>query len=220
MVDEQKPGSLSNVFGLSSPQHIYTKMMVDIWALQDASSVWAQNKPYPEPLFAAFNLAVTIWHMTDWLWMSSPANRQMLAKKYRFDFTNQDEFKKGGLDKGLKKFQDAVRLDCEDLNVCEEIANASKHMRRRTTNPNIKAVVEWELVTEDMGYAKKGDKKMSLAIHNGEEKKDATLVFIDAAGYWERLMLDNKLFSEEDILDQKIKKGEAAPIVHEGDGVG
>jgi hypothetical protein len=108
MADAPKPGSLTNVFGLDKPQHIYTKMMVEIMRFQDALSEWSKNEPYPDALFIAFNLAVTIWHMTDWLWVSGPTNRQMLAKKFNFTY---DELKKGGLDNGLKLFQDKVRAE-------------------------------------------------------------------------------------------------------------
>jgi hypothetical protein len=104
-----------------------------------------------------------------------------------------DELKKGGLDKGLKAFQDKVRADCPALNICEEIANASKHMRRRTTNPNIKAAAEWHPAIELIGNAKKGDLVMNLYIYNGAEKIDAAKLFIDAMGYWEKFMKDNGL---------------------------
>jgi hypothetical protein len=203
MADAPKPGSLTNVFGLDKPQHIYTKMMVEIMRFQDALSVWSKNEPYPDALFIAFNLAVTIWHMTDWLWMSGPTNRQMLAKKFNFTY---DELKKGGLDKGLKLFQDKVRADCAELNICEEIANASKHMRRRTTNPNIKAAVEWHPAVDPAGNAEEGDLVMSLSIYDNSVKTDAGLMFLEAAGYWEKFMMENGLFSKDNLLDRKIIK--------------
>jgi len=203
MVKTPKPSSLTNVFGLDNPQHIFTKIVVDVWRFQDSMSIWTKNEPFPDPLFMAFNLAVTLWHMTDWLWMSGPTNRQLLAQKFSFTY---DELKKGGLDKGLKKFQDAVRIACPALNVCEEIANASKHMRRRTTNPNIKAAAEWHPAIEAVGEVKKGDLVMSLSIYEGETKTDAASLFIDAMGFWEKFMTENGLFSEGNLLPQKIVK--------------
>ncbi|UVO33824.1 hypothetical protein KUL72_20100 [Bradyrhizobium arachidis] len=201
MPEQPKQSTLSNVFGIYAPQHIFTKIAVELWRYQDASSIWTKNEPFPEPLFMAFNLAVTIWHMTDWLWMSGPTNRQLLARKFGFKY---EELKKGGLDKGLKAFQDKVRADCPALNVCEEIANASKHMRRRTTNPNIKAAVEWHPAIEPLGDVKRGDLVMSLSIYDNGKKQDAARVFIEAMGYWEKFMMDNCLFSAEDILPRKI----------------
>lgn len=208
MPEQPKPSSLSNVFGIYAPQHIFTKIAVELWRFQDASSAWTKNEPFPEPLFMAFNLAVTLWHMTDWLWMSGPTNRQLLARKFGFTY---EELKRGGLDKGLKAFQDKVRADCPALNICEEIANASKHMRRRTTNPNIKAAAEWHPAIEPIGNAKKGDLVMNLYIYNGAEKIDAGKLFIDAMGYWERFMMDNGLFSAADVLPQKIIPASATP---------
>jgi hypothetical protein len=202
-VDAPKPSSLTNVFGLDNPQHIYTKMMVELMRFQDASSVWTKNEPFPESLFIAFNLAVTIWHMTDWLWMSSPTARQILKKRYSLQF---DEKTQSGLEKGLCGFQKAVRAERRSLHVCEEIANASKHMRRRKTDPSIKAVVEWHEVIEAAGHAHKGDLLMSLSIVDNGKKQDATLFFIDAIAYWEGLLRAQNLLSEDAILPQKIVK--------------
>jgi hypothetical protein len=203
LADAPKPSSLTHVFGLDNPQHIYTKMIVELMSFQDASSVWTKNEPYPEPLFIAYNLAVSIWHMTDWLWMSSITARQKLAKLY--SITHNET--RSGIDKGLERFQDAVAGKCRALYVCREIANASKHMRRKKSDPNIQALVEWHPVVEPAGHAQKGDLVMSLSISDNGKKQGADYFFIEAIGYWEKLLMQEKLLSEDAILPQKIIKG-------------
>jgi hypothetical protein len=47
---------------------------------------------------------------------------------------------------------------------------------------------------------------MRLSIYEHGKKQDAGKVFIDAMGYWEKFMMDNSLFSAEDVLPQKIIK--------------
>jgi hypothetical protein len=179
MVEVPKPSDITNVFGLNNPQHMYTKMMVELTNLQTALSVWTKNEPYPEPLFIAFNLAVTAWHMSDWLWMSSRKNREMLARKYSIAYNETPS----GIDSGLGRFQEAVAKENRALYACREIANASKHMRRKKHDPEIKALVEWHPVIEAVGHAKVGDLVMSLSIFDGEKKWDASRFFIDAIGH-------------------------------------
>jgi hypothetical protein len=202
MIETPKPSSLTNVFGLDNPQHIYTKMVVELVKLQDSSSVWTKNEPYPEPLFIAFNVAITIWHMTDWLWMSSISTRTKLAKRYDVYYNETPS----GIDKGLERFQNAIANKCRELYVCREIANASKHMRRKKHDPEIKALVEWHPVVEPAGHAQIGDLVMSLSIYDGEKKKAAELLFIAAIGYWEKLLTEEQLITAGAILAQKIVK--------------
>jgi hypothetical protein len=177
-------------------------MMVELIRFQDASSVWTKNEPYPEPLFIAFNLAVTIWHMTDWLWMSGIKTRTMLAKLYGVAYNETPS----GIGSGLERFQDAVAKDCRPLHTCREIANASKHMRRKKHDPKIQALVEWHLVIEPAGHAHAGDRVMSLSIYDDGKKQDASRFFIDAIAYWEKLLTRENLLSEDAVLPRKIIK--------------
>src|SRR3979490_2472783 len=88
-------------------------------------SVWVDNEQFPVPIFVVFNGAVTAWHITDWLWQSSAENRNKLAKRYKFAFT---EGTPSGIGRGLERFQEAVAKDSRHLFICREIANGSKHI--------------------------------------------------------------------------------------------
>lgn len=203
MGDSSKPSDIPNVFGLNQPQHMLTKLYVEIMRLTDSLSVWTKNEAFPEPLFLAFNTAVTAWHMTDWLWESNATTRDRLSRIFSFTYK---ESTVSGRKAGLTRFQDAVAQNCRDLHICREIANGSKHMRRRKPDPDIRAAVEWDPVTESVGEAKVGDLVMSLSVYDKGEKTDAVLLFIDAAGYWEHLLTREKWISEEHRLPERIIK--------------
>jgi hypothetical protein len=82
---------------------------------------------------------VTAWHITDWLWESSESTRALMKKRFNFDY---NEWSQRGHNTGLSEFQSKVAADCRPLYICREIANASKHMRRKQPDPSIKAVAE------------------------------------------------------------------------------
>jgi hypothetical protein len=200
MAEAPPPSDIPNVFGMNQPQHMVTKLYAEIQQLTESLSVWTKSESFPTPLFIAWNAAVTAWHLTDWLWASNQDTRVLLSKKYGF---NYDEATDNGREKGLQKFQKIVREKCRELHVCEEIANASKHMRRRTNDPDIRAAIEWLEAPKDVGHVKKGDLVMDLVIHDKETKTDAQLIFIEAAGYWENLLREQNLIGADAVLAQK-----------------
>lgn len=155
----------------------------------------------PRPLFIAWNTAVTAWHMTDWLWASKQTTRDKLSKKFKFEY---NEATVSGREKGLGSFQKAVRKARRELHICWEICNASKHMRLKTSDPDIKVEIEWHEANEAVGEMKVSDLIMNLMIHDKDEKTDAQLVFIEAAGYWENLLKDEGFISKEAKLPQKV----------------
>jgi hypothetical protein len=77
-------------------------------------------------------------------------------------------------------------------------------MRRKKTDPKIKALVEWHPAFEAIGHAKVGDLVMSLSIFDDTKKWDATKVFIQAIAYWETLLMSEKLITADAVLPQKI----------------
>jgi hypothetical protein len=200
MFEAPKPSDIPNVFGMNEPQHMLTKVYVEVSDLTESLSVWTKSEAFPRPLFIAWNTAVTAWHMTDWLWASSQATREKLRKKYNFEY---NEMTQSGRENGLIAFQKAIRLDCRELHICEEIANASKHMRRRTNDPDIYAEIEWHPAIGPVAEVKKGDLVMNLVIHDKDSKTDAQLIFIGAAGYWEQLK-NEKLIAKDAALPPKI----------------
>jgi hypothetical protein len=201
MVEVPKRSEIQTVFAMNEPQHMLSKLLWEIQRLMDAMSVWKDNEIFPEPIFMAFNTAVTAWHITDWLWQSSPKTRQVLETRFKLTF---NEGTKSGLRKGLERFQDAIVADSRPLYICREIANASKHMGKTRVDPDVKAVANWDPVVDRTGLVRPGDLVMSLRISDGDERRDAVFWFIEAFGYWERLFTAEKLISHEARLPDKI----------------
>jgi hypothetical protein len=177
------------------------KLYFEIMKLMDSLSVWTKSSEFPEPLFIAFNTAVTAWHITDWLWESRESTRAPMKKRFGFDY---NEWSQRGRNTGLNEFQHAVAADRRSIYICREIANASKHMRRKKIDPAIKAVAEWHPALEAVGHVKVGHLVMNLTIFDGEERHDAERLFIDAAGYWENLLRAENLITAEARLPDKI----------------
>lgn len=195
--------AISNVFGMDHPQQMYVKLAWELNALMASMSVWKDNEAAPEALFHAFNTAITAWHISDWLWQYQPGIRKQLATKFQFVFEETST----GIKKGLGKFQEAIVLHCNELRVCREIANGSKHMRKTKTDPNINAQAVWSKVVDPAGFAKPGDLVMSLRVTNKDKETDAELAFIEALGFWEKLMTELGVFAKDAKLPDKIIKG-------------
>src|SRR5216684_5210834 len=195
------PSDIPNVFGMDEPQHMLTKLYVEIWDLSTSLSVWTKSESFPRPLFIAWNTAMTAWHMTDWLWASKQTTRDLLSKKFKFEYI-EDTI--SGREKGLSKFQNAVRDAFRELHICRELANASKHMRLKSNDPDIRAEVEWHEAKEAIGEVKVGDLIMNLFVLDKEKKTDVQLIFIEAAGDWENLLKDEGLISKDARLPSKI----------------
>ena len=202
MLEQPKQSAIPNVFGMDHPQHMWTKLAWELNALMNSMSVWKDNEAAPEPLFHAFNTAITAWHISDWLWQHRPETRSKLATKFQFVFEETPT----GVRRGLEKFQEAVVLHCDELAVCREIATGSKHMRKNKVDPNIKAQAVWAKAIDGAGFAKPGDLVMSLRVAHKEKEVDAELSFIEAAGYWEKLMTELSVFTREARLPDKIMK--------------
>jgi hypothetical protein len=182
-----------NVFGLYDPKHVFNKLGWELQTLMESGSVWTDNNGQPVSMYGAFNTAVTAWHMSDWLWHSSPEVRDKLKKRFKLNFS---EGTKNQLHEGLKRFQDAVTMECRALYICREIANGSKHMRTSKVDANIHALVEWHPAIEAVGLVKPGDLVPDLTISDHGKKQDAVAWFIEAFGFWEKLFTEEKLVSE------------------------
>jgi hypothetical protein len=205
MTQAPEPSSIPNVFAMNQPQHMWHKLVWELQYLTDSMSVWVDDGGYPEPVFRAFNTAVTAWHLTDWLWQSSPETRAALKKRFKISCNETQS----GIKKGLKRFQHAVTEDCRALKICREIANGSKHMRKENPDPAIKTMATWDPVVEGAGLAKPGDLIMSLRIADGDKEQDAVLWFIEALGYWDRLSSAENLLAGAKPLAKKLVKATA-----------
>ena len=200
MVEAPKPSEIQNVLAMDDPQQMLAKLLWEIRDLTSAMSAWVDNEEFPVAIFIAFNAVVTAWHITDWVWQSSPERRAVLAKRYSFAYAETDT----GLRKGLERFQEAVVKDCRALYVCREIANGSKHMRRKKADPDVKAKAEWHQAWERVGVVNVGDYVMSMTITDGNEELDPIKWFIDAFGYWEKLFRTENWIKNEKRLPDKI----------------
>jgi hypothetical protein len=168
MAEAPPPSEIPNVFGMNEPQHMLTKLYVEIQDLSTSLSVWTKSEAFPRPLFIAWNTAMTEWHMTDWLWASKQTTRDLLSKKFKFEYI-EDTI--SGREKGLSKFQTAVMDNFRELHICRELANASKHMRLKSNDPNIRAEVEWHEAKEAVGEVKVGDPIMNLFVLDKERRQ-------------------------------------------------
>jgi hypothetical protein len=203
MAEIPAPSDIQNVFALNKPQHMLSKLLWEMESLSKSLSVWTQRGEFPEPLFIAWNAAVTAWHITDWLWQSMPEIREILTKRYKLKFV---EGSKNAMREGLEDFQNAVANENRFLYVCREIANGSKHMRKNKIDPEITAEARWSLAIQGAGHVKPGDLILELFIRDGDHEEDANRWFIQAFGYWEQLFSQEKLISVQARLPDKIIK--------------
>lgn len=192
---------IPNVFGMNEPQHMLTKLYIELQDLSESLSVWTKSESFPRPLFIVWNTAMTAWHMTDWLWASKQTTRDKLSKRFKFEY---NETTITGREKGLVAFQIAVRAAFRELHICRELANASKHMRLRMNDPDIRAEVEWHEAKEAVGEIKVGDLIMNLYVTDKGKKTDVQLIFIEAAGYWEQLLKEEGLLAQDAALPPKV----------------
>jgi hypothetical protein len=105
MAEAPKRSEIQNVLAMDDPQQMVAKLLWEIRELTSAMSVWVDNEEFPVAIFTAFNAAVTAWHITDWIWQSSPERRLILAKRFKFLHSETSN----GVRDGLKHFQDPVR---------------------------------------------------------------------------------------------------------------
>lgn len=200
MVKAPQPSEIQNVLAMDDPQQMLAKLLWEIRDLTTAMSVWVDNEEFPVAIFIAFNAVVTAWHITDWVWQSSPDRRAALAKRYNFAYAETET----GVRKGLERFQNAVVQDCRALYVCREIANGSKHMRRKKADPDVKAKAEWHKAWEKVGVVNIGDYVMSMTITDGAEELDPIRWFVDAFGNWEKLFREQGWIKDDKRLPDKI----------------
>jgi hypothetical protein len=207
MAEAPKPSEIPHVLAMDDPQQMLAKLFWEIHELTDKMSVWIDNEEFPVAIFIAFNAVVTAWHITDWVWQSSPERRAAIAKRYGFAYAETET----GIRKGLERFQEAISKECRALYVCREIANGSKHMRRKKADPDVKAKAEWHKSLEKVGVVNVGDYVMSMTITDGNEELDPVMWLIEAAGYLEKLFREEKWITNEKRLPDKIIRTPATP---------
>jgi len=107
-------------FGIASPKDMLEKLRFEV------------EQPPPgsgqrEMKFAGINIAVTAWHLTEWIAVElTKTNRwPEAAKVLKFNFPQQNA------EDREKAFMDYAKGDSPEMEAAESIANASKHRERR-----------------------------------------------------------------------------------------
>src|SRR5262245_50663993 len=153
--------STNYAYDLRSPSDLLNKAERELQRIHEALP-WPQ-----EQIDHAFNCAVTIWHLTDWL--VKGASKELAAHGYPLNYD---------------AFSARVRRESRALHVCHQLATGSKHFaldqifkgeRVQDTDTSVvaQAVVPGEMV-------------LKVYLDNGTSERVVT-VFGDALGYWERL---------------------------------
>ena len=105
--------SREKTFGLESCRDLLNKLEWEEKRLKDTDEQDVEGLMYN-----AFNAAVTAWHIGDWVWGDmSPEQRKALQGDWGVTLDKQ----------GI--FQTALRDKAPALNICREIATASKHVK-------------------------------------------------------------------------------------------
>jgi hypothetical protein len=126
--------------------------------------------------FRAFNVAVTAWHLADWVWRElPPASRSRI----------------GSSKKDFERF-------CPDLSLCRLIANGSKHgdRGRRHFNVGTSTKALADVLRSRCGEAVCGRPIATwtwrLTISDGEQEHAAAEVFARVLMFW-RDLIDREL---------------------------
>jgi hypothetical protein len=176
------PEPPASVFMLASPNHMLGKLAWEITELGKSLGFEKNRFPKRHPAYHAYNCAITAWHLCDWTWQACNSDqREFLANKY--DLSNVSD------DRKFEKFCDAISDECQELQICRQIANGSKHMKLRRT-ATVKASAEWVRVSEPAGQLRPGDLMMDLRVTDGEKEITADWLFTRAFSFWEGLLCE------------------------------
>ena len=166
------------IFSLTTPDHLLLKIHWEIRQLKTRN-----DDIFPTLAYHAFNCAVTIWHMADWVWEAAPeAERHHLAKT------------KGAL-------KNSAKQQCRDVEICGAIANASKH-RGAKDGAGIEVSIE-----VDWDASRVGELVTYATIMDRGVKREASEVFLGAADYWQR-KLRQRGFIEDSIYEEDLMAGD------------
>lgn len=125
--------------------------------------------------YRAFNVAVTAWHLIDWVWQELPPSRRAVWRDDR------------------RSFRDACEQECPDLALCGMIAEASKHrIRDRPVRKGVATFAFADVVHAKCGEARADDPLSTwtwrLVIRDGEHERSAADVFSRVLAYWQSVI--------------------------------
>ncbi|MGA7674932.1 MAG: hypothetical protein WCA78_07760 [Rhizomicrobium sp.] len=130
------PEPPDKAFDLATPAHVYSKLL---WELGNLKRSMAEEAAEDaglrfESAYHAYNLAVTAWHLVDWVWAASDNDTCKYISKF---FGGVEMAKKAHL-------YNAVAQKYRAIHICGQIANGSKHyIAAWGDDPSVKAMVLW-----------------------------------------------------------------------------
>lgn len=163
-------------FELESPADLLAKARRELTQLTRAQHSLSEMDSVSDH---AFNCAITIWHIADWIWkLYNPNNTKNLQCL------------------GLKDFNDLhslIRRESEAMAICYEIATGSKHMKL-DKKPDYKPQVAATEVSDGPStiLATGIFKVLKVDLRNGKRKR-AEDIFKEAIEYWEKFFATYKI---------------------------
>ena len=105
---------------LASPTHVLHKLRWEISQLKKALVSEPEKLAYTHaPAYFAFNCAVTVWHLADWVWEASGSDqRAEILQRFRC----------GAAQASKSSFQKALMERFRAIHICRQIATGSKLM--------------------------------------------------------------------------------------------
>lgn len=178
-VPEEEDRPPSNVFALATPHHLLIKLHWEVRQLRASLVGERRVIDTHAPAYHAFNCAITCWHLTDWVWESADEERRQLISS---DF--------GVALRKIEDFQAALRSRYRSLHICWQIANGSKHLKLRKTDPDIKTDNVWEYQPAMAGSMQAGEPlgsyRYRLSLTDDGVRIEALAMFEETMKIWER----------------------------------
>jgi hypothetical protein len=175
-----------NAFGIQSSSDMLMKLQRDFDRLARSLKPWDTTDH-------GLNVAMTAWHLIDWVWAEIKHSPTRLA-----DLGIQGE---GG--KAFEAFKDYVLNACPELRYCQIIATSAKHLGYKVTDRDPKFItgtapesVTW-LNNQGMPVGFANDKGQlvrwlsnveGLFIFEGEKQQRAIDVFVSALIWWQQFL--------------------------------
>jgi hypothetical protein len=144
------------------------------------TDLYRRERDLQPKLWRAFNVAVTAWHMSDWVFIE-----------------RRDA---GVLSGQVQDFQIDVQARCRALRLCKHVATASKHYRvERKPDPSIKVIVQANEtpIADDMSDVDDA-RHWDIVILDDTGPTDALAVFYAAQAFWDAEIRDDERRSEPD----------------------
>ncbi len=168
------PKRVQQSFSIQNAAHLFGKLSYEIHHFTKDHSLGAASG------YLALNIAMTAWHMVDWLNADMDDNQRNIVNNFL-----KYKDKKGV--SGLGNLASAVAGACNALRMCQVITNAGKHVKvTRNANPS--------LITRPKSIKSNQDKKFPpelsqiwVIVCDGKEYL-AEDVFREAVRFWEVLL--------------------------------